>query len=320
MSLENPIWLAVLAVIPIAFLLHRLARRRRRKYAVRFPALPTLADVVHRPPAWRRRLPAGLLALAVAAMAVALAKPQREVDVPVEQASVMLVTDASGSMEATDVKPTRLSAAVDAAQAFLEKVPKGTKVGLVAYSTAPHTTQSPTTDRDLVAATLDSLAADGGTATGDALDAALKALGRDPDAPGSQRGRRRPPAAIILLSDGKAMGGRDPETVAEVAGRLGVPIYTVALGTPDGVVSTPFGSVIPVPPDPDSLRRIARASGGKFFAVEDSDRLSAVYENLGSKLGTRKEQREVTANFAGVGLALLLLAGALAVRWRGRLT
>jgi Ca-activated chloride channel family protein len=127
------------------------------------------------------------------------------------------------------------------------------------------------------------------------------------------------PAAIILLSDGKAMGGRDPDVVARAAGRLGVPIYTVALGTPDGVVASPFGDVIPVPPDPQSLRRMAKESGGRFFAAEDADRLSAVYENLGSRLGTRKQKREATAQFAGLGLALLLIGGALGVRWRGRL-
>jgi Ca-activated chloride channel homolog len=259
------------------------------------------------------------MALAVGALAVALARPERTVAVPVEQASVMLVTDASGSMEATDVRPTRLSAAVSAARKFLDKVPNATKVGLVAYSTAPHTAQAPTTDRDIIAATLDSLSADGGTATGDALVSALQALGRDPDSVNGPK-KRRPPAAIILLSDGKAMGGRDPEEVAKVSGRLGVPIYTVALGTPDGVVASPFGDVIPVPPDPDSLRRIARASGGEFYQVDDSDRLSSVYENLGSRLGTRERKREATAGFAGAGLVLLAVAGLLAVRWRGRLT
>src|SRR4051794_14240418 len=318
MSLQNPGFLAVLGLIPLAFLLQRLASRRRRRYAIRFPAVGTLAAVMEHPPAWRRRVPAGLLALAVAALAVALSHPERTVAVPVEQASVMLVLDASGSMEATDVQPTRLDAAVNAAQTFLKKVPKQTKVGLVAYSTAPHTAQAPTTDREIVGATLDSLAADGGTATGDALAAALQALGRDPDTGTAPKGRRAP-AAIILLSDGKAMGGRDPEQVAKASGRLGVPIYTVALGTPEGVVASPFGDVIPVPPDPQSLRRVAKESGGRFFAAEDAGRLSAVYENLGSRLGTRREKREATAAFAGLGLALLLIGGALGVRWRGRL-
>ncbi len=319
LSLAAPWFLLTLAVIPLGFLLHRVAARRRRRYAVRFPALGTLAGLLERPPAWRRRLPVGLLLLAVAALAVALTRPERTVAVPVEQASVMLVTDASGSMEATDVKPSRLRAATDAAQTFLDRVPGPTKVGIVAYSTSPHTAQAPTTDRDLVRATLDSLSADGGTATGDALASALQALGRNPDAASPPKGRQ-PPAAIVLLSDGKAMGGRDPEGVARAAKRLGVPIYTVALGTPRGVVESPYGDTIPVPPDPKSLRRIARESGGEFFKVSDSGRLNAVYERLGSRLGTRERHKEATAGFAGVGLALLAVAALLGMRWRGRLT
>jgi len=318
-SLQAPLFLAALGLIPLGLVVHRLAARRRRRYAMRFPALATLAGVMASPPAWRRRLPAALLALAVAALAVALARPQRTVQVPVEQASVMLVTDASGSMEAVDVKPSRLAAAVDSAQAFLDEVPAATRVGLVAYSTAPYTAQKPTTDRDVVRATLDGLTADGGTATGDALAAALLALGRNADAPPPSPSAQAPPAAIVLLSDGKAMGGRDTDEVARAAGRLGVPIYTVALGTPEGVVPGTFGEVIPVPPDPDQLRRVARASGGRFFAAKDADRLDAVYQTLGSRLGTKPRKREVTAAFAGLGLLALLIAGTLAVRWRGRL-
>jgi Ca-activated chloride channel homolog len=317
MSLQDPLFLILLALIPLGLLAHRLAERRRRRYAVRFPALETLAGLTAAPPAWRRRVPPVLLALAVTALAVALARPHRTVEVPVEQASVMLVQDASGSMDATDVDPSRLAASIDAAQAFLDRVPGATRVGLVAYSTAPYAAQPPTADRDLVRSTLDSLVADGGTATGDALVAALQALGRDPDAP-SPPAEQVAPAAIVLLSDGKAMGGRDPDDVARAAGRLKVPIYTVALGTPDGVVEGPLGEVIPVPPDPAQLRRIAEASGGRAFAVEDADRLESVYEALGSRLGTRERRREITAGFAGFGLLALLAAAGLSVRWRGR--
>lgn len=319
MSLQAPLFLVLLLLIPLGAILVRLGRKRRRRYAVRFPALATLEGVMASPPAWRRRVPAALLALAVAVLSFALARPQRTVEVPVEQASVVLVTDASGSMEATDVQPSRLAAAVGSAQAFLDKVPARTRVGLIAYSTAPYAAQAPTTDRDLIRATLDSLSADGGTATGDALAAALSALGRNPDVEPDPERSRLPPAAIVLLSDGKSQGGRDTDAVARAAGRLKVPIYTVALGTPDGVVQGPFGDPIPVPPDPAQLRRVARFSGGRFFQVEDADRLDAVYKSLGSQLGTKPRQREVTAGFAGAGLLLLLVAGGLSVRWRGRL-
>lgn len=318
MSLKDPLLLLLLLLIPLGFLAHRLAERRRRRYAVRFPGVATLAGVMSTPAAWRRRVPPALLALAVAALVVAAARPQRTVDVAVEQASVMLVTDASGSMEATDVQPSRLAAAVGSAQSFLERVPEATRVGLVAYSTAPYAAQKPTTDRDIIRATLDSLTADGGTATGDALATALSTLGRNPDG-GAAPQAGQAPAAIVLLSDGKSQGGRSTDDVARAAGRLKVPVYTVALGTPDGVVEGPYGDPIPVPPDPDALRRIARYSGGRFFLAEDADRLEAVYRSLGSQLGTAPRKREVTAAFAGLGLLALLAAGALSVRWRSRL-
>jgi len=318
MSLQDPLFLALLALIPLGLLLYKLAERRRLRYAIRFPALGTLAGLTVAPSPWRRRLPAALLALAVASLAVALTRPQRSVDVPVEQASVMLVQDASGSMDATDVSPSRLAAAVDAAQAFLDEVPPATRIGLVAYSTAPYTAQAPSTDRDIVRATLESLVADGGTQTGDALHSALQALGRNPDASAPPK-EQVPPAAILLLSDGKSEGGRNPDDVAAAAGRLNVPIYTVALGTPEGVVEGPLGQIIPVPPDPAQLRRIAQESGGRTFAVDDADRLEAVYESLGSQLGTTARKREITALFSGLGLLALLAAGALSVRWRGRL-
>jgi Ca-activated chloride channel family protein len=317
-SFEAPLFLLALALIPAGLIAQRLAARRRRRYAVRFPAVATVAAVLPRTPAWRRRLPAALLAATVALLAVTLARPERTVAVPVEQASVMLVLDASGSMEATDVAPSRLAAAEDAAVRFLQRVPKNMKVGLVAYSTAPHTIQAPTTDREALRLTILSLYADGGTATGDALATAMHALGRDVDDPTS-RSAHPPPAAIVLLSDGKAMGGRDPDQVAQVAGRLHVPIYTVALGTPDGTVEGPFGASIPVPPDPGSLRRYAKESGGEAFEAADAARLSQVYESLGSRLGSKPERRQATAGFAGISLVLLALATALGVRWRGRL-
>ncbi len=319
MNLQAPVFLALLVLIPLGFVAHRLALRRRRRYAVRFPAVATLAGLTAAPTPWRRRLPVGLLALAVAALAVALTRPQRTVDVPVEQASVMLVQDASGSMDATDVSPSRLAAAVDSALAFLDRVPAATRVGLVAYSTAPYTAQAPTTDREVVRATLGSLVADGGTATGDALAAALQALGRDPQGGAPPPESQPPPAAIVLLSDGKSEGGLDPDDVAAAAGRLKVPIYTVALGTPEGIVEGPLGEIIPVPPDPGQLRRIAEASGGRAFQVEDAGRLEAVYESLGSQLGTTARKREITSAFTGLALFALLAAVGLSVRWRGRL-
>jgi Ca-activated chloride channel family protein len=315
MSLASPLALLALALLPLGAAAHVLAHRRRRRYALRFPAADVVAAILPSTAAWRRWLPAALLATAAGALVFALARPQVTVAVPIERASVVLVTDASRSMLATDVEPSRLLAAQRAAERFLDRVPDRLQVGLVGFSTAPHTVLEPTTRREQVRAALLALAADGGTATGDALAVALERLAEQRGADG-----RRAPAAIVLLSDGKATDGEDPVAVARRAGAARVPVYTVALGTPDGVVpGGPFGGYTSVPPDPEAMRAIAAASGGQSFEVDDAGELDRVYERLGSEVGTRPERREVTAGFAALGLALLGAAVATAVRWRGRI-
>jgi Ca-activated chloride channel family protein len=308
MSFAAPIFLLALLALPAGAALHALAQRRRRRYAVRFPGAPLAALAAPAGPRWRRHLPAALVAAGAAAVVVALARPEATVAVPVEQASVVLVTDTSRSMTATDVAPDRLSAARSAAERFLDEAPEELRVGAVAFSDAARVLQPPTTDHVQVRAALASLIADGGTATGDGLDSALRAL--EP-----ADGDRRPPAAVVLLSDGAQTTGRDAVTVAQEAGRLRIPVYTVALGTPDGVVD----GHLRVPPDPQALAEIAQASGGQAFEASDGDQLTAVYERLGSQLGTRKETREITAAFAGAGLLLLGAALIGSVRWLGRL-
>ena len=262
-------------------------------------------------PAWRRHLPAAVFAAALAVLALALARPQATVAVPVEQASVLLVTDVSGSMNARDVEPTRLDAARGAALDFLHDVPDEVRVGAVAYSTVPHTLDRPGTDRSSVEDLIENLSADGGTATGDALEQALELLG-------PREGAKRTPAAIVLLSDGETTAGRDPVEVAAEARRARVPIYTVALGTSEGVIQTPRG-ILPVPPDPETMREIAQRSGGRAFSADDAEGLDDVYDELGSRLATKREPREITAGFAAGGLVLLLLASGLALRSVGRL-
>jgi Ca-activated chloride channel homolog len=306
MSFAAPLFLLGLLAVPAGVVLHLLAQRRRRRFAVRFPGAPVAALAAPVTSRWRRHVPSALLALAVAGLVTALARPETTVAVPVEQASVVLVTDTSRSMTATDVAPDRLDAARQAAERFLDEAPDELRVGVVACSDVPRTLQPPTTDHEQVRAALAGLIADGGTATGDGLAAALESL---------ETGDRRPPAAVVLLSDGKQTTGRDAIEVAREAGRLRVPVYTVALGTPDGVVD----GVLRVPPDPEALRQIAEASGGQAFEAADGDQLTAVYERLGSQLGTREETREVTAAFAAAGI--VLLGGALvgSVRGFGRL-
>jgi Ca-activated chloride channel family protein len=316
MSFASPLWLLALLAVPLALLALWAGRRRTTRYAVRFPAAATLALAAGTVPAWRRYVPAGLALAAIAALALALAKPERTVAVPLQGASVVLVTDHSGSMSATDVQPDRLTAAQRAATTFLGQLPKATRVGVVTYSDGPDGTRAPTLDRDPVKQALDAQTAAGATATGEALQVALGTLAPNGRAPA------RPVSAIVLLSDGKTTTGRDPVEVARTAKRLKIPIYTVALGTADATIPNPVSPLSPpiaVPPDPDTLKRIAEISGGRAFTSDDAGQLRGIYRTLGSRLATKHEQREITSSFAIGGLVLLLAAGLLSLPRVGRL-
>jgi Ca-activated chloride channel homolog len=314
-SFATPAWLLGLALVPLALLAYQASRRRGSRYAVRYTAVPALRVAAGTVPAWRRHLPAALALAALAALVLALAKPQKTIAVPVERASIMLVTDHSRSMSATDVEPDRLSAAQRAARTFLNQLPSQVRVGAVAFSDTPDAVQAPSTDHDDARRIVDSQVADGATATGAALEVAIDALKND-----KQNGKR-PPSAIILLSDGKTTVPPDPVPVARTAGQLKIPIYTVALGTRDATVPNPnpFGTPLLVAPDPQTLRQIAQVSGGKAFTAEDSDSLKSIYKTLGSQLGTKEQKKQITASFAIGGLVLLLGAAVSSLRWAGRL-
>jgi Ca-activated chloride channel homolog len=315
LSFASPNWLFALAIVPLALLAYLASRRNARRYAVRFTAIPAVRLAAGTVPAWRRHLPAALALAALAALVFALAKPQRSVAVPIERASIMLILDHSRSMLATDVEPDRIGAAKRAANEFINQLPEPVRLGAVAYSDSPDAVQAPSTDHDEARAIVDGAVADGATATGDALQVAIDALRRD-----VQNGKR-PPQAIVLLSDGKTTVGPDPVPIARTAAQLKIRIYTVALGTRDATVPNPnpFGTPLSVAPDPETLRRIAQASGGRAFTAEDDQELSSIYKTLGSQLGTRKQLKEATASFAIGGLVLLLGAAAASMRWAGRL-
>jgi Ca-activated chloride channel homolog len=314
-SFATPIWLLGLALVPLAIMAYQASRRRGSRYAVRFTAVPALKAAATAVPAWRRHLPAALALAALTALVLALAKPEKTVAVPIERASIMLVTDHSRSMSATDVEPDRLSAAQRAARTFLNTLPDQVRVGAVAFSDTPDAVQAPSSDHDDARRIVDGQVADGATATGAALEVAIDALKND-----KQKGKR-PPSAIILLSDGKTTVPPDPVPIARTAGQLKIPIYTVALGTRDATVPNPnpFGTPLLVAPDPATLREIARVSGGKAFTAEDSDSLKSIYKTLGSQLGTKEQKKQITASFAIGGLVLLLGAAGASLRFAGRL-
>jgi Ca-activated chloride channel homolog len=313
MNFASPLWLAALAAVPIAVAASIAARRRARRYAVRFPAASTLLLAAAGSRSWRRHLPAVFVLAAITALALALARPRVSYSAPADQASVMLVTDHSGSMAATDVQPTRLAAAERAANTFIDQLPGKALVGAIAFSSSPDAVQGPSANHALARGIIDGQTADGATATGDALELALQLLhGSNP---------KHPPSAIVLLSDGAANAGVDVTTVAREAARDRIPIDTVALGTPDGTLPNPepFAPPIAVPPDPQLMQQIAQLSGGRSFDAQDANTLSSIYKQLGHQLGSVTRKRDITTDFAIGGLAFLLLGAATSTRWSGRL-
>jgi Ca-activated chloride channel family protein len=311
-----------LVLVPIVLALDLLARRRRARYAVAFTNIDVLRSVVPKAPPSRRYLPLVFLLTALAALVIGLARPQRAVSVPRKQATVVLGMDTSGSMIATDVAPSRLGAATAAAQHFIDGLPRSYRVSLVPFASTATVAVAPTYDHSSVTRALGTLQANGGTAIGDALALAL-AVGRPAgEQPGKPPLDRSASAGrvILLLSDGSNSSGIDPMVAAAQAKAEGVRVYTVAFGTATGVVPAgAFGQLVAVPPDPSTLKAVAKETGGEFFAAADADTLRKVYKNIGSQVGATTEHQDTTYAFAGLGAVLLTIGGVLSMLWRSPL-
>ena len=335
MSFDRPWLLLALLVIPLAIGIYLLAQRRRMRYALTFTNLELLASVAGGR-SWRRFVPGVLFLLALASLCIAVARPHHKTRIPSERATVILVVDVSGSMQATDVKPTRLAAAQEAVRKFLDKVPKRVRVGLIAFAGEPQVATPPTSDRELVRASLDNLAffgGFGGTAIGDALDAAVN-LGKqaveNPSLAAASTPKTKDLVSILFLSDGhQTRGLLEPLEGAQRAKDAGIRVYTVALGTPNGTLTRDFGGpfggnfggprTIPVPPDPATLRAIAQTTGGQFFNARSAEAVQSAYSKLGSRLGRVAGRSEITYVFLAVAAGLLLAAAVLSAFWSPRL-
>jgi Ca-activated chloride channel family protein len=318
MSFAAPVLLWLLLLVPVAVALYVLMQRRRVRYAARFTNLDLLSNVVDASPGRRRHLPALFAIAALAALLVALARPQMTVAVPRDEASVVLALDSSGSMMATDVAPSRIEAAKSAATTFLEGLPQRVRVGVLSFATGASVLVTPTDDRESVLAAIDGLEAEGGTALGEAIARSVELA---PEETRTADGEQL--FSVLLLSDGENSIGIDPAVATEQAREAGIAIYTVALGTDEGVVHVPddFGTLhrVEVPPDRETLRQIAQETGGRYFeAFSDAD-LADVYEEIGSQVAYQDDEREVTAAFAGAGAVLLVLGSALSLAWFGRI-
>ncbi len=306
------LWLLLLvAALAVAYV---LLQRRKPAFAVRFTDLELLASVAPRSPGWRRHVPAAVLLLSLVALTVAFARPEAEVEVPRERATVVVAIDTSISMEATDVSPDRITAAKESAVSFVDGLPDRFNVGLVSFSGSATIVVPPTQDHAAVQDAVRRLELGPSTAIGEAVFASLDAIEHVP----GEEGQESPPARVVLLSDGTNTVGRGLPAASRAAVDLGVPVSTIAYGTAEGVVEVQ-GQEIPVPVDAPALARFAESTGGSAFEAESGEELSEVYDDIGSQVGTVTERREVTDRIVGVGLGLALLAALGSLVWGARL-
>ena len=315
MTFARPAALIALIAVPLLVLLWLRFDRRRRAGAARFASVALVPNLIDRKPGRLRLIPPILFLLALTFLIVGMARPHASIRVPRREATVVLAIDISRSMKAQDVSPTRLDAAKEAAKQFLAKVPSEYSVALVAFGSRAFVAVPPTLDRTLVNSGLDDLEPGMGTAIGDAVVLSAQLGQRQRAADGTV-----PPTSVLLLSDGAPDGGRTSvATAVRKARTLHVPVSTVLVGTPNGIVTQKlvggYTEQIRVPPSPGTLTAIAKGTGGEFFRARTSTALDTVYRHLATHIGHTTENREITDVFAGGAIVLLLVGGSLSAFW-----
>jgi Ca-activated chloride channel family protein len=305
LSFLSPDRLFILLVIPVLIAAYIFATRRKNRRGMRFTNTSMLDVVVPKQSQWRRHLAVALSLLSLVTLTAAFARPSTQIDVPRERATVVIVIDASQSMQATDVAPNRLAAAKAAAVEFVEKIPDKYNVSVVSMAGNSSILVPPTLAHNTVENAINSIQLQDGTAIGEGIFTALRALQqapKDPSKPDSVA-----PGAIVMLTDGSNTAGRAPMQAAAEARTAKVPIYTIAYGTENGYVDLD-GKREPVPVDHELMKQVAAATNGRYFAAATIDQLKTVYDNISSEVGYEKAEREVTSRFAGYGLAFAVLA------------
>lgn len=309
-----PWWFLLLVVVALIAVGYVVVQRMRRKRTMRFTNLELLERVMPKRQGWVRHVPPIVLVISLMLLTTAMAGPTAEQRVPRNRATVMLVIDVSLSMEATDVQPTRLRAAQDAAKDFVTGLTPGINLGLIAFAGTATVLVSPTTDREGVANAIDNLRLAESTATGEAIFAALQAIDGFAQVVSGVEGA--PPARIVLMTDGKQTiptdDGNDPRgafTAARAAAEVKIPVSTISFGTEQGEV-TIDGKSQPVPVDDESMREIARLSEGEFYRAATADQLHRVYDTLGEQIGYETKDADASRPWLMLGtLAALTAAG-----------
>ena len=315
MSFDQPLVLIALIAVPALVVLWRRQERRRTRQAAAFATPALTPNLVSGRPGLRRTIPLGILLLALVALILGAARPHANIKVPRKEATVVLAIDVSRSMTAQDVRPTRLDAARDSAQAFLDRVPKEYSIAVIGFGTRAFVALPPTTDRVLAHDALASLAPSEGTAIGDAISLAAKVGLRQRATDGFV-----PPTSVLVISDGKRDGGQiAPLAAARQARNAHIPVSTVLVGTPNGIVTTKlvggYQEQIRVPPSPGTLQQVAEVSGGQFFRARSAAALTSVYKKLATRIGHRTQNRQITDLFAGGAIVLLLVGSGLSALW-----
>lgn len=309
-------------VIPAALAIgYVVVQARRRRYALRFTTLDLLDEVAPDRPGWRRHLTAVGLLLAIVVASLGFARPVVAGEIKEAQQIVVLAIDVSLSMQAEDVAPSRMEAAREAAGAFLDTVPEGVAVGVVAFDGRARLLISPTTRLDAVRRTIERESDLGeGTAIGEAVFLGLDAIGDAvARAENDDEGSGTPVGTIVLLSDGDTTMGRPNDEAASEARSRNVAVHTIAFGTDEGFIEDPLGGSIPVPVNEEALEQLAFQTEGRSLTAVSAEQLSQVYADLGRSVQIETVQTEIAEWFTGATVALLALAGVASLAWFGRL-
>jgi Ca-activated chloride channel family protein len=343
MSFLWPQHLWWMLALPLLVLLYLWLLRRRVKVTLRVSSIGTARAAQGR--TFRRHVPPALLLLALALLLLALARPVGRVMLPGAKSTVLLALDVSLSMRVTDVKPTRMAAAQEAAKSFLQDLPRDIDVGVITFAGTAQVAQQPTRDRPSLVGAIDGIQMQRGTALGSAIVVCLAELfpgqGIDladmvfgpqrrslnperqanaeaqaftPVAPGSYK-----PAVIILLSDGRRTTGVDTLQAAQMAADRGVRVHVIGLGTPDGHLAAGEGMAFYLQLDEASLREVARMTGGEYHSAASAQALHKVYQELGSKVLLQTRETELTALLCLLAACLLVAGSGLSLKWYGHM-
>jgi len=340
-----PQFLWLMAALPLLVLLYVWMLRRKRKTALKYASLSIVKEAMSARQSVKRHIPPVLFLFAMAAMLFAAARPVAVVTLPSNQQTIILAMDVSGSMRATDVQPSRLVAAQNAAKAFIGELPRNVKVGIVAFAGSAQVAQLPTINREDLVTAIDRFQLQRATATGNAIVISLATLFPDDgiDLQSLQTGRERQKgfaidgekkekkdrqpvapgsytsAAIIMLTDGQRTTGVDPIEAAKLAADRGIRVYTVGIGTVDGETIGFEGWSMRVRLDEETLKQIAQKTNAEYFYAGTAQDLKKVYESLSSKLTVEKKETEISALFAMVAAGLALVSAALSLLWFNRI-